>query len=166
VSASTRRTLVSYGVGVLFGVGLIVGGMTQPAKVIAFLDFFGDWDPSLAFVMGGAVAVFMPLFRLVMRRSQPVCDTKFGVPTRKDIDAPLLVGSALFGLGWGIGGYCPGPAMTSLGSLAPNALIFTVAMLAGFALERTYKTFLSRSEERSTPQQPSSPQRPQQSQPA
>jgi uncharacterized protein len=144
VSATTKRTLVAYAVGLLFGVGLIVGGMTQPAKVVGFLDFFGDWDPSLMFVMGGAVAVFMPLFRLVVRRTAPVCAASFGVPSRSDVDGPLLLGAALFGAGWGLGGLCPGPAFTSLGSLAPNALIFSVAMLAGFALERTYKSLIAR----------------------
>lgn len=142
MSRSTQRTLVAFAVGLLFGVGLIVGGMTQPAKVVGFLDVAGDWDPSLAFVMGGAVAVFLPLFRLVRRRNAPVCDARFGIPTRTDIDAPLLVGSGVFGIGWGLGGLCPGPALTAAGALVPNALVFTVAMLAGFAIERTTSSLL------------------------
>ena len=142
MSRSTKRTLVAFAVGLVFGVGLIVGGMTQPAKVIGFLNFTGDWDPSLAFVMGGAVAVFMPLFRLVQRRNAPVCDTRFGIPKRTDVDAPLLVGSALFGIGWGLGGLCPGPALAGAGAMVPNALVFTVAMLAGFAIERTTSSLI------------------------
>jgi uncharacterized membrane protein YedE/YeeE len=137
--------LAAFGAGVLFAIGLVLGGMTQPSKVIGFLDVAGDWDPSLAFVMGGAIAVFLPLFRLIQRRSGPVCGVKFAVPTRRDIDKPLLLGSGLFGIGWGLAGYCPGPAMTSLGSLAPEAMLFTAAMIGGFGLKRGYDYLLAKS---------------------
>ena len=151
MTAEKKRIVVAYLVGLLFGVGLVVGGMTQPGKVIGFLDFAGSWDPSLIFVMGGAIVVFMPLFRLVMRRNKPVCDANFGVPTRNDIDAPLVVGAGFFGIGWGLAGYCPGPALTSLGGAAQSAFIFTVAMLAGFALERSYKTLVTRRDQHQQP---------------
>ena len=146
MSASRKRAVVAFAVGLLFGVGLIVGGMTQPTKVIGFLNITGDWDPSLAFVMGGAIAVFLPLFRVIRRRSAPLCNTSFGIPSRTDVDAPLLVGSALFGIGWGLGGLCPGPAITTAGALTKSSLSFTAAMLAGFALERAYKALAARAQ--------------------
>jgi uncharacterized membrane protein YedE/YeeE len=124
--------------GLLFGLGLIVGGMTLPSKVIGFLDIAGDWDPSLAFVMAGGIAVFMPLFRIITRRSAPMLTASFAVPTRRDLDGPLILGAALFGIGWGLAGYCPGPAITSVSTLAPSSLLFAAAMVAGFGLKRGY----------------------------
>jgi uncharacterized membrane protein YedE/YeeE len=121
------------GAGALFGVGLGVAGMTSPAKVQAFLDFFGEWDPSLALVMVGAIAVHA-LGRLVVRRSAPLFDTRFHLPTRNDLDRPLVLGAALFGLGWGLGGFCPGPGIVSLASGTLDALVFVGAMAAGMAL--------------------------------
>lgn len=121
----------AFGAGALFGVGLAVAGMTQPAKVMNFLDVTGAWDPSLAFVMGGALAVHALLSRLVLRRASPVFDTHFHLPARKDIDLPLLVGAALFGVGWGLGGYCPGPSLVSLGAADHDAALFFLAMAAG-----------------------------------
>ncbi len=120
-----------FAAGLLFAVGLAVGGMTQPAKIVGFLDFSGDWDPSLAFVMVGAIAVHAASYRLVMKRSSPIFAPRFLVPTRRDIDVPLVAGAALFGVGWGLGGYCPGPAIASLGSLSSNAALFVAALLAG-----------------------------------
>ena len=122
--------------GALFGVGLSISGMTQPAKVLGFLDVTGRWDASLAFVMGGAVAVYALAYRLIRRRSGPLFDTEFHVPAGKTIDTPLLVGAALFGIGWGLGGFCPGPALVSLGAAAPNAAWFVLAMTAGMLLQR------------------------------
>jgi uncharacterized membrane protein YedE/YeeE len=121
--------------GLLFGVGLGVSGMTLPAKVIGFLDVAGDWDASLAFVMVGAIAVHAVLYRLVRRRPVPLFDGTFHVPTRRDLDARLVVGAALFGVGWGLGGFCPGPALVSLGSGSGAAVLFVAAMLVGMLLQ-------------------------------
>ena len=117
--------------GLVFGLGLILSGMGNPAKVQNFLDFFGQWDPSLALVMGGAIAVGLLGFALVRKRSTSVLGEPMQMPTRKDIDAPLVVGASLFGIGWGLAGYCPGPALVGVTAGIPSALIFTVAMLAG-----------------------------------
>lgn len=120
--------------GLVFGLGLVISGMADPAKVQNFLDVFGTWDPSLAFVMGGAIAVTLPGFRLVAQRGRPLFDERFRLPTRSDLDAPLLGGAALFGIGWGLGGFCPGPALTALPLAAPGTLIFVPAMLIGMWL--------------------------------
>lgn len=119
--------------GSLFGAGLVVSGMTQPAKVIGFLDVTGAWDPSLAFVMAGAIAVYAPVYHRVFRPRLQL-DMPSPLPTR--IDARLLLGAAIFGIGWGIGGFCPGPAITSLGAGAVPALVVVGAMLAGMLLHR------------------------------
>ena len=111
-----NAVLASFVSGVLFAVGLGVGGTTKPAKVTAFLDFFGDWDPSLAFVMIGAILMHAVLYRLIRRRPVPLFASAFSIPTRTDIDTRLVGGAALFGIGWGLGGFCPGPAVTSLAS--------------------------------------------------
>jgi uncharacterized membrane protein YedE/YeeE len=120
--------------GALFAAGLVLAGMTEPAKVIGFLDFFGNWDPSLALVMLGAIAVHHVAYRLVMKRDSPVFAAAFHLPTRRDADARLIAGSALFGVGWGLAGYCPGPALTSIGTLAPPTLVFGVFMLSSMVL--------------------------------
>jgi hypothetical protein len=122
--------------GVLFGVGLVIAGMTQPAKVLGFLDFFGDWDPSLAFVMGGATLIYFVGYRLVVRRGRPLFDSKLHLPTRRDIDLPLVLGAVLFGAGWGLAGYCPGPAFVSLGSASSTSVLFVAMMLLGMAVHR------------------------------
>jgi uncharacterized membrane protein YedE/YeeE len=126
-----KSVLLALGTGLVFGVGLLLSGMTQPAKVVNFLDVLGDWDPSLAFVMGGAIVVHFLAYRLVPRLPTPVWGATWGIPTRRDIDTRLLVGAALFGAGWGLGGYCPGPALTSAVAGASSTLLFTGAMLAG-----------------------------------
>lgn len=123
--------LVNLGLGLLFGIGLVVSGMSDPAKVLNFLDLFGTFDPSLAFVMGGAVLVAFIGFRLVLHREAPLMAPRFQIPTRRDIDARLIVGPALFGIGWGLGGFCPGPAFTALVLGAAGTLVFVPAMLAG-----------------------------------
>lgn len=121
--------------GALFGAGLVVAGMTRPAKVVGFLDVTGAWDPSLAFVMGGAILVHFAAHRLLLpAMGRPWFDTRFWLPTRTDFDVRLVAGSALFGLGWGLGGFCPGPALTSAGAGAPSALLFGVGMLGGMVL--------------------------------
>ena len=104
-----RALSTAAGLGALFGVGLVLSGMTRADKVIGFLDLFGDWDPTLAFVMMGAIAMHLTLYRIILRRQSPLWGDRFHVPTRRDISPQLVVGAAIFGVGWGLGGYCPGP---------------------------------------------------------
>ena len=122
---------VAFVIGLTFALGLGLGGMTQPARVLAFLDVTGHWDPSLALVMLGAVAVYAPGFWAATRRARPVLAPAFTLPTRGDVDARLVVGAVVFGVGWGLAGLCPGPAITSLGSGSPAAALFVTAMLGG-----------------------------------
>lgn len=126
--------------GLLFGAGLVVSQMVDPAKVLGFLDIAGiaggTWDPSLAFVMGGALAVTAPGYWFILRRKAPLAAPSFQVPTRRDIDAKLVLGAALFGIGWGLAGYCPGPAIASLVFGRLETAVFVVAMLAGMGLFR------------------------------
>ncbi|WP_395405509.1 DUF6691 family protein [Pseudoduganella sp. UC29_106] len=128
------QTLIALICGLVFGIGLILSGMTDPAKVTAFLDLAGDWDPSLAFVMLGAVAAAAPGFALAKRRRASVLGTPVQLPASTKIDRRLLIGSLAFGVGWGLAGYCPGPAINSLGRGSSAALIFTVSMLIGMAV--------------------------------
>jgi uncharacterized protein len=121
-------------VGLLFGLGLCLSGMTYPAKVIGFLDLAGAWDPSLAFVMGGAAAVAFVAFRVAARRQKALSGEPFHLPAAKTIDARLVVGSLLFGVGWGLVGLCPGPAIVNLGFLDGRAALFVACMAAGMAL--------------------------------
>ena len=123
-------------VGLVFGLGLVVSEMTNPAKVQAFLDVFGDWDPSLAFVMGAAVIVTAIGYRLVWRSPGPVFDTQFHVPKNRKIDRRLVTGAFLFGAGWGLVGLCPGPAIAALTIGTKPSAIFLAAMTAGMALHR------------------------------
>jgi len=130
-----RMNLVAFVSGVLFALGLGLSGMTQPSKVIAFLDVFGAWDPSLAFVMVGAIAVHMGFARSAARpAARPLLAERFLLPTSTRIDAKLVTGAALFGLGWGAAGFCPGPAIVSLVSLSWTTVLFVAAMLAGMLL--------------------------------
>ena len=123
---------VSLMAGLLFGLGMMISGMVDPNKVIGFLDIAGSWDPSLAFVMGGALLVFMPFYFLVIRKmDKPVCEADFHLSKNNLIDNKLITGAVLFGLGWGIAGICPGPAVTSLSGGNPTILLFMVSMLAG-----------------------------------
>lgn len=127
---------VNLALGLLFGAGLVVAGMSDPAKVLNFLDLAGTWDPSLAFVMGGAVLVAFIGYRLVLTRRAPVAAPRFQLPVRRDIDGRVVVGPAIFGLGWGLAGYCPGPALAALGLGATGTLTFVPAMIVGMALAR------------------------------
>jgi hypothetical protein len=120
--------------GLVFGLGLIVSGMANPAKVLGFLDLAGDWDPSLAFVMAGAIAVGLVAFTLARQRTVSLLGAPMKLPTARDIDRRLVAGSTLFGIGWGIAGFCPGPALTALGLGQAKAVVFVVAMLAGMGL--------------------------------
>ena len=128
------RELIALLSGLIFGLGLLVGGMTDPGKVKGFLDVAGLWDPSLALVMGGAIALGVVVFSLARRRSQSWSGAPMEIPTNSTIDGRLIAGGLLFGAGWGIGGFCPGPALVALGSGMGAAGIFVVAMLAGMAL--------------------------------
>jgi uncharacterized membrane protein YedE/YeeE len=137
-SASNARPrlelALAFVAGLLFAVGLALAGMTQPGKVIGFLDVAGAWDPSLAFVMIGAIAVYFIATRLVKRRSAPLAGGGFHLPTRRDLEPNLLIGAGLFGIGWGLAGYCPGPGITSLGTGALPALTFVASMAVGMLL--------------------------------
>jgi hypothetical protein len=123
--------IASFVAGLVFGIGLLISGMTEPSKVIGFLDIFGAWDATLAFVMAGAVAVAAIGFALARRRSAPVLASHFAWPARSDIDAPLVVGSALFGVGWGLSGICPGPALVNLAGLSAPIIVFVATMVLG-----------------------------------
>ena len=127
------KTIAALACGLLFGFGLALSGMTDTARVLGFLDLFGNWDPTLVFVMGGAVAVTLVSFPLILR-GRPLLSTAFSLPGRKNLDARLLAGAALFGIGWGIYGYCPGPALSALTYLQADTLIFVLAMLVGMLL--------------------------------
>lgn len=130
------RLLLSFAIGLIFGLGLVVSGMTQPGKVQGFLDVTGLWDPSLAFVMGGAVAVGLIAFQWAARRKKSLLGSPMPPPVASGVDAPLLLGAAIFGVGWGLSGVCPGPAVVNLAFFDSRATIFFVAMLAGMAIER------------------------------
>lgn len=136
MSTHARITLAALLSGALFGLGLAVSGMTDPQRILGFLDVSGDFDPALLFVLGGAVLTTLVLFRFVLRRPAPVLAARFQIPALKQIDRPLLLGAALFGIGWGLAGYCPGPALVGLGVLSPEALWFVPAMLLGMYLHR------------------------------
>jgi hypothetical protein len=126
----------------LFGAGLAISQMINPAKVLAFLDVAGAWDPSLAFVMLGAVVVTALGYRFVLRQPKPLLDDDFSVPTRTDVDGRLVIGSAIFGVGWGLGGYCPGPAIASIGFGAMTTVVFVIFMAIGMIAGRLLPTVL------------------------
>ena len=131
IKKSILHRLSEFLVGLLFGLGLILSGMTDPGKVTGFLDLFGLWDPSLALVMGGAIAVGFFAFTLAKKRTTNFLGGMLRLPAKNQIDKPLIIGSLLFGAGWGLAGFCPGPALVSMASGQPKALVFVVAMLAG-----------------------------------
>jgi uncharacterized membrane protein YedE/YeeE len=143
MSTPLKSALVAFGAGVLFAVGLVVSGMTQPAKVAGFLDITGAWDPSLAFVMVGAIGVHFVARRFVLRRARPIANPTFEEPKRMPIDAPLVMGAAIFGVGWGISGYCPGPAIVTIGSSSLASVVFVVAMATGMWMHRTLSAALA-----------------------
>jgi len=123
-----------YAIGALFGLGLIISGMSNPQKILGFLDIAGNWDPSLAFVMMGAVLVGLAGFYVMSKRTQAFFGGALHIPTRRDITKPLLIGSLIFGAGWGIAGFCPGPALVALGAGHLKAFVFVAAMLAGMEI--------------------------------
>lgn len=129
--AAVKNNVVGFAAGLLFAVGLAVSGMTQPSKVVGFLDFFGNWDPSLMLVMGGAITVHLVLFRLILKRKSPLFAESFQIPSRRDLTPQLIGGSALFGIGWGLGGFCPGPGLASFPTFGLEALTFVGTMTLG-----------------------------------
>ena len=134
-----RLSLAALAAGALMGLGLAISQMTNPRKIFNFLDVAGTWDPSLLFVLGAAVLVTIVAFRFVLRRSAPVFDTQFFLPTNPSVDRPLLLGAAMFGVGWGLGGYCPGPALASLSTFGLDAVVFVAAMVAGMLASRVIR---------------------------
>ncbi|MGX0974311.1 putative membrane protein YedE/YeeE [Roseovarius sp. MBR-51] len=134
------RILSALLVGLVFGVGIAISGMINPAKVLNFFDVAGTWDPSLIFVMGGALVTTFIGYRVVLKRPAPIVEAEFKLPTNTVIDARLIGGSAVFGLGWGIGGFCPGAAIPALGSGKPDVVAFVAALLAGIWVARAIQT--------------------------
>lgn len=128
------QVLAAFTVGFIFGLGLVISGMTQPQKVIGFLDVVGKWDPSLMFVMLSAIPVHFLSYKYIAKKSSPILDVKWHYPTKTEITKPLIWGSVLFGIGWGLGGFCPGPAIVALGSGSMTVLVFIVSMLLGMWL--------------------------------
>ena len=138
-----KRTVPAGLAGLIFGTGIALSGMANPAKVLNFFDIAGQWDPSLALVMGGALVVTAIGYRLVLRRDTPVFESRFYLPTARKLDGPLLAGAAMFGLGWGIAGFCPGGAIPALGLGESAAWIFVGALLAGIAAARAVRGALA-----------------------
>ncbi|MCO4768987.1 MAG: YeeE/YedE family protein [Deltaproteobacteria bacterium] len=134
---------VSFVAGLIFALGLVLGGMTQPGKVIGFLDVSGPWDPSLAFVMGAALLVYGVAFRLTTGRSKPVFAQRFQIPSRRDLPPRLFVGAGLFGVGWALAGFCPGPAIVGAGSGMTEALLFLPGMVGGMTLFRAWDGYMT-----------------------
>lgn len=132
--------LASLVCGLLFGCGLLISGMTQPAKVLGFLDIFGRWDPTLAFVMAGALATSAAGYALARRFRAPLFAAEYLWPTRSDIDRPLVTGAVLFGIGWGLVGLCPGPALENLATLSPRVIAFVLAMIAGMGIQAWWQS--------------------------
>jgi hypothetical protein len=130
------KNIVGLLTGILFGLGLALSGMTQPQKVLNFLDVTGHWDPSLLFVLGGAVGVTVITFRFILRRKMPVLGNRYYFSDKTKIDRPLVLGAALFGMGWGIAGYCPGPAVASMAAPNWEVLVFLPAMLLGIFIQK------------------------------
>jgi uncharacterized membrane protein YedE/YeeE len=137
--ATMKILLAAFLSALLFGLGLGVSGMTLPSKVVGFLDVMGDWDPSLMAVMVGAILVHSISYRLIMRRESPILVANFQIPTRRELDWKLLVGSALFGIGWGLGGFCPGPALVNAVTGSSSVLVFLASMLVGMYLAKSRK---------------------------
>lgn len=136
------RVGAAFLVGLVFSLGLGISGMTQPQKVVGFLQLGSGWDPSLMFVMMGAIPVHAIVYYWIRNKKSPLFDSKWHVPTSKEITKPLVVGSALFGFGWALGGYCPGPALTSLGAGSRSAMVFVGFMVIGMILQRAYQRFV------------------------
>lgn len=138
------RLVAFYLIGLVFGIGIAISGMANPAKVLNFFDVAGNWDPSLIFVMGGALAVTFAGYRVVLGRSRPLLDNHFHLPGSNKLDLRLIGGSAVFGIGWGIAGFCPGGALPALGTGRGEVILFVAAMLAGILIARALSAQLAR----------------------
>lgn len=139
-----KNNIAALVVGFIFALGLGISGMTRPEKVVGFLDVFGSWDASLAFVMIGAIAVHAIAYRLIRHRSSPMFSPSFHVPTSKELTPTLIIGSFIFGVGWALAGFCPGPAITSLASFQSRPMIFVASMIVGMILFRIYQGVLTK----------------------
>ena len=137
------RLVVSYLIGLVFGVGIAISGMANPAKVLNFFDIAGTWDPSLVFVMGGAVIVTFIGYRFVLKRPAPTLAETFQLPTKRELDLPLIGGSAVFGVGWGIAGFCPGGALPALGTGRSEVFVFVAALLVGIIVAKLIQSALA-----------------------
>jgi len=138
------RLILSYLIGLMFGIGISISGMANPAKVLNFFDVAGTWDPSLAFVMGGALAVTALGYHFILKRPAPLMEANFELPTRRDLDLHLIGGTAVFGIGWGIAGFCPGGALPALGTGQINVFIFTAALIAGIFAAKVLQSVLAK----------------------
>jgi uncharacterized protein len=134
---------VAFAVGVLFALGLVVSEMINPARVIGFLDVTGRWDPTLLLVMAGALAITLSSFPLILRRTKPLLATQFSLPTKSRIDSPLIFGAVIFGVGWGLAGFCPGPALAALASGSVSVILFVIAMVLGQWLATSFEKALT-----------------------
>ncbi|WP_440909788.1 DUF6691 family protein [Candidatus Pelagibacter sp.] len=132
--------IISLVSGIIFGIGLVISEMINPEKVLGFLDLFGNWDPSLAFVMIGALLVSSPLFHLIKKKEKPICEVSFNIPNNKEINKKLVLGSLMFGVGWGLGGLCPGPAISSIALINYYSISFVIAMFVGFYLAKLFES--------------------------
>ncbi|MGB0630925.1 MAG: DUF6691 family protein [Alphaproteobacteria bacterium] len=144
MAKSFSGVLAALAVGVVFGIGLAVSGMMNPAKVLGFLDFAGDWDPTLGLVMAGALTAAAPGFAIARKKPAPLIGSEFHIPENRSVDLPLVAGALLFGIGWGIVGFCPGPAIAAAGTGLGDVYVFVVAMIAGMALFRLYAIWRGR----------------------
>ncbi len=140
------RLIVLYLIGLVFGIGISISGMANPAKVLNFFDVAGTWDPSLIFVMGGALVTTFIGYRFVLKRPTPLMEGTFHLPTKTDLDARLIGGSAVFGIGWGISGFCPGGALPALGTGNLNVIAFVVSLVAGMAAARYAQDLMARAQ--------------------
>lgn len=131
-----KNSIAALAVGFIFAIGLGLSGMTQPQKVIGFLDLFGQWDPSLIFVMIGAIVVHFITYKVIRKRNSPLFSSQWHVPTKKEITPALIIGAFIFGVGWALGGFCPGPAITSMASFDKTPFVFVISMLVGMFLFR------------------------------
>lgn len=131
-----KNSIAALVVGFVFAIGLGLSGMTQPQKVIGFLDLFGQWDPSLIFVMVGAIVIHFITFKIIRKRNSPLFSSQWHVPTKKEITPALMIGAFIFGVGWALGGFCPGPAITSMASFDKTPFVFVISMIAGMFLFR------------------------------
>jgi uncharacterized protein len=136
MNRESLQAAVALASGALFGAGLLLGGMTDPNNVLGFLDVFGDWNPRLMFVMGGAILAHAPFNAWMLKRGAPLLAAKLLIPRRRDIDAALVAGAALFGVGWGLSGYCPGPSLVAVPSAHLGVVVFVAALIAGSGLQR------------------------------